>query len=119
MVTTPDMSAWRGFPIHPAFALQVLMIADAAGRPVEACMGTAHVDGCRAYALKHGLTIREVLEQSSQSGDDKDREITRLQCAISRAADELASWLIDHTEEAFEEEPEIDGAREILVEAFC
>lgn len=37
---------------------------------------------------------------------------------VSRAESILNEWLVDNTEEVFEEQPEIDDARGLLIEAI-
>jgi hypothetical protein len=45
--------------------------------------------------------------------------VARLRAAIDDATAELGHWLTDNTDEAFEEEPDIDGVRSSLLETIA
>jgi hypothetical protein len=102
--------------ISPALACMALIISGESGKPPAFHLSRAHIS---AIGSAHpGRHVDEVIREIANTGDDKDRRIAMLEGAMLYAEGALGSWLADNTEEAFEEQPEIDGIRSVLQEVM-
>lgn len=107
-------------PVHPARAAMVLRLAEEQGRWDDRWLNQSEREALNPKGQMFGGP--EALKTACQAvlnGLTEDQlTIAKLQAGILIATDELSAWLTDNTEETFEEEPEIDSIRDILIDTF-
>lgn len=102
--------------ISPALACMALITSGNSGKPPAFHLSRSDI---AAIGAAHpGRHVDEVIREIANTGDDKDRRIAMLEGAMLYAEGALGGWLADNTEEAFEEQPEIDGIRSTLQEVM-
>lgn len=102
--------------ISPALACMALITSGESGKPPAFHLSRSDIS---AIGAAHpGRHVDDVIREIANTGDDKDRRIAMLEGGMLYAEGALGAWLADNTEEAFEEQPEIDGIRSTLQEVL-
>ena len=84
------------------------LLSGQSGQDITYHMPSFQREAVEKEAAARGVTVLDLVTEAADAGDDKDRRIALLEAHILMASDGLAAWLTDNTDEAFEEEPEID-----------
>lgn len=96
-------------PITQTQAALFRLSGDNCGRDPVSMMPQHMREKVEKEAAARGVPTRQLIDETADAGDDKDRRIALLEAHILHASDCLAAWLSDNTEEVFEEQPEIDN----------
>lgn len=107
-------------PIHPARAAMVLRLEREHGTWRDEWLSKSERESLNPGGRVFGgpRALRTACQCVLNGLSKEQREIADLQAGILLATDMLSSYLVDNTEEVFEELPEIDDIRSTLIDTF-
>lgn len=103
-------------PISPATAWHFKIMAENSGRTALEHMSESMRGAVVNYASRMLTDPNVLIDQIATEGDEKDQQIAKLRGLLHYTEGSLAEWLSDNTDEVFEEQPEIDGLRGIILD---
>lgn len=104
-------------PIHRSMIARIIRLSDEHGERDHAYISLAmreSVDEVKAPSASY----YEWAKCAFGSLSTEEQYAAKLEAGIIMATDELSSYLADNTKWAFEEIPELDDTREILIATF-